>query len=405
MNKTEKVSIVDFLGALFLVAGTTIGAGMLALPVSTCLDGFIPAIVVMAICWIFMTITALLILEITLWMEEGAHIITLSEQILGPFGKAVAWVVYLFIGYASIVAYIAGGGAQVGFAVWNFSGIDIPRWFGCVSFAIVFGLVIYLGKTIIGRVNTVLFIGLVIAYIALISFGGSGIKPEFLMYQKWSVKGGLMMIPLLLTTFSFPGIVPSIVPYLKRNVPLLRIAIIGGTTITFLVYVVWQALVLGTIPLEGPYGLMEALANGEPATQGMRFAVDNPLVSVAAEFFSFFAMVTSFLGMSWTMFDFLADGLKINPHGKGKMFLSLLIVVPSIFFAVIYPRAFIVALETSGGFGDAILAGVLPVLMIWAGRYYQKRSGPYTAWVGKPALVFLLTFSITIIIITFFKIL
>ncbi len=27
-------------------------------------------------------------------------------------------------------------------------------------------------------------------------------------------------------------------------------------------------------------------------------------------------MVTSFLGMSWTMFDFLADGLKINPHGK-----------------------------------------------------------------------------------------
>ncbi len=388
----------------FLVAGTCIGAGMLALPVATSLQGFFPAIVMMIVCWAFMTLTALLILEVTLWMQEGAHLVTLSGKVLGSWGKAVAWVTYLFIGYASLVAYVAGGGTQISYACFDFFDIIIPKWWGCVIFVVVFGSIVYFSKVIIGRINSILFISLIVSYVGMIWFGGREVDFDLLSRQEWSGKGLLLMTPLMLTAFSFPGIVPSLVPYLHRRVNILRGAIIVGTLITVVIYVIWQGLVLGTVPLEGAHGLAAAFVKGEPATQSIRLAVKSPIVSFIAEYFSFFAMVTSFLGISWSLYDFLADGLNISPAGwKNDLFLVSLIVFPVLFFAISYARAFIVALETTGGFGDAILCGMLPVTMIWVGRYYQNREGPYRVWGGKPLLCGLFVFSVIIFIAECYK--
>lgn len=52
--------ISHFLGGVFLVAGTAIGAGMLAIPITTAFSGFLPSLALLAVCWGFMLITALL---------------------------------------------------------------------------------------------------------------------------------------------------------------------------------------------------------------------------------------------------------------------------------------------------------------------------------------------------------
>ena len=83
-------------GGTLLVAGTSLGVGMLALPVATASGGFIPAMVVYLICWIFMLCTGLLILEACIWMPKDANLITLSTRLLGKWGKASCWVLYLF---------------------------------------------------------------------------------------------------------------------------------------------------------------------------------------------------------------------------------------------------------------------------------------------------------------------
>jgi tyrosine-specific transport protein len=67
--------------AIALVAGTCIGGGMLALPVATGISGFIPSTLMMTLCWIAMTASALLLLEVNLWMKEGAHMITMASTI------------------------------------------------------------------------------------------------------------------------------------------------------------------------------------------------------------------------------------------------------------------------------------------------------------------------------------
>ncbi|MGM0440327.1 MAG: amino acid permease [Chlamydiota bacterium] len=403
MNQTGTPSIWNIFTAMFLVAGTCIGGGMLALPVATSVAGFIPSSVILLLCWLLMTCTALLVLEVTLWMEPGAHFITLSTKILGRSGKWVAWIFFLFINYASLVAYIAEGGTQIVQLGGNWMGFVAPKWAACIVFSAIFGIVLIFGKNAAGRVNAILFVSLIVAYLWLVSLGSAEINFEYIMRQHWRVSTSLMMVPIMLTVFSFPGIVPSIVPYLKRNVKSLRIAVIGGTTLTFLIYMVWQAFVLGVVPFEGSHGLFEAFLNGEAATEGFRIALKSPIISVVALYFSFFAIVTSFLGIAICLIDFLADGFGIADKGYSHLLLGVAVVFPSLLLAIYFPRAFMVAMETTGGFGDAILSCLMPALMVWVGRYVQKRQGPYRVKGGKLLLIVVLMVSVLIFALEFIE--
>lgn len=382
----------NIISAIFLVAGTCIGGGMLALPVATGVSGFFPSIIMMILCWLAMTATALLLLEVSMWMEEGVHMISMTSRILGAPGKMVSWCLYLFICYASLVAYTAGGGVQVALAARDYFGWTIHKDWGATLFILIFGGVVYLGSQVVGRVNAILFMGMVAAYVALVGMGIPEVKNEFLLNYQWS--GSLMAIPLLLTAFSFQTMVPSLTPYLKRNIKALRLAVMGGTAIAFLIYAIWQWLILGIVPVDGPNGLAEALRLGEPATQFLREHVEGHWISSIAEYFAFFAIITSFLGIAFGLYDFLADGLKIEKKGKGKVILGALIVIPTLIFATQFERAFLVALETSGGFGDSILNGLIPVMMVWIGRYHLKigKDETYGVRGGKPVLVLIFAF-------------
>lgn len=376
--------------AIFLVAGTCIGGGMLALPVATGISGFFPSTFMMALCWLAMTASALLLLEVNLWMKEGAHVITMASTILGPIGKIVSWTVYLFISYASIVAYTAAGGSLVINGAANLMGWEISKEWGCLLFIVFFGGIIYLGTRFVGRVNTILFVAMIVAYFALVGTGIPEVKTDLLKHVHWPTS--FLAIPLLLTTFSFQTMLPSLTPYLKRNVWALRWAIIAGTTITFGVYLIWQGMVLGIVPVSGPHSLIKALEVGEPVTQFLREHVQSNWVSIIAEYFAFFALVTSFLGMALGLHDFLSDGLKIRNEGMGKVFLSLLIIIPTFIFAAYFERVFLLALDTSGGFGDSILNGIMPVLMVWVGRYVLKFPEEHRTPGGKPLLIAVLAF-------------
>ena len=390
----------ELISAMFLVAGTCIGGGMLALPVATGISGFLPSLLIMFVCWLMMTATALLLLEVTLWMEEGAHVISMTSRFLGIQGKAVSWLLYLFICYASIVAYTAGGGIQIASAFNSYFGMPIPKDLGSVIFILLFGSVIYFGSHFVGRVNAVLFTAMIVAYVALVGTGIPEIKPHFLSQRRWS--GAILAVPLLLTSFSFQTMVPSLTPFLKRHVTALRIAIIGGTFLSFVIYAIWQGLMLGIVPVEGPNGLAEALNRGEPATQFLREHVTSPWVYMIAEYFAFFAIATSFLGMALGLFDFLSDGLKIEKKGLGKIILALLIAVPTMIFATQFERIFIVALETSGGFGDSILNGLIPVLMVWIGRYRMGYLSNIQLPGGKFALVLIFCFFLFALVLEIF---
>src|SRR5437763_272950 len=85
------------IGGGLLIAATTIGVGMLALPVATGPGGFLPSILIYIACWAFMLCTGLLLLEVCSWMPPDSNLITMATRLLGKPGKIICWGVYLFL--------------------------------------------------------------------------------------------------------------------------------------------------------------------------------------------------------------------------------------------------------------------------------------------------------------------
>ncbi len=376
-------------GAL-LVTGTAIGAGMLALPVATCLGGFAPACLVYFVCWLFMAATGLLFLEICLWMPEDANIVSMASHLLGPGGKLISWVLYLFLFYCLMIAYSAGGAGFVSGLINYASGFEWPRLYGLVPFVTIFGLIVHFGTRTVDRINLILMVGLIATYLAFVAIGWDHVDAVRLeSYNLWQ---GILALPIVFTSFSYQGIIPSLTAYLHRNVRKVRFAIWIGTAIPFIIYVIWEFLILGILPLEGREGLLQAKQTGASAIEPLRYLIASPWITNFGHAFGFFALTTSFLGVGLGLTDFLADGLKIPKKGLSRWALTLSVFIPPAVIANGNPTIFLTALAYAGGIGCALLLGLLPVAMVWVGRYQKGYRSHEQLWGGRWLLILLALF-------------
>ena len=361
MLKTNRL-----IGGILLVAGISIGAGMLALPVVTSFAGFIPSFFSLAFCWLFMFITAYLILEVNLACPGDANMITMASRTLGAGGKAVCWVVYLLLLYSLTAAYIAGCAPIFLHLMKSVFGWQVPDWTGPFPLLILFGFFVYFGTRTVDYVNRLLMIGLTASYIALVVFVPSHIDFSLLSYIDYSASW--IAIPVLFTSFGFHIVIPSLSTYLHHDLKKLRVTILIGSLIPLFVYVVWVFLVMGAVPARDLRGAWEA---GQSATIPLAAILANPWISTVASAFAFFAMITSFLGVSLSLSDFLGDGLKLHRFTWGRELACVITFFPPLVFALTYTRGFLLALQYAGLF-VAILLGILPALMAWKLPKYKR---------------------------------
>lgn len=381
MNKKSTL-----IGGTLLVAGTSIGGGMLALPVWTSVAGFLPSSFVYLFCWLFMVSTGLLFVEVSHWLPSGANIISMAQRTLGTPGKIFSWVMYLFLFYCLSVAYIVGCGDLI----MQFSNGVISDKQGSILAVMVIAPLIFCGVKLVGRINVVLMAGLLISFLGFIALGFQFVKTENLLYRDWSQS--LVALPIAFTAFAYQGTVPTLIEYMDHDIKRTRIAIIVGSAITFVTYIIWQWLIQGIIPAEGPGGLIEALSKDQNAVQPLKNFIDMPIVYGIGQAFAFFALVTSFFGVALGLLDFLADGLSIEKNVRGKLILCFLLFLPPLAIAYTHPNIFLLALDYAGGYGCALLLGLLPIAMVWFGRYRLGLTAPYVFPGGKFTLLALLLF-------------
>jgi len=353
-------------GAILLVSGTTIGAGMLALPVTTGLAGFLPSLLIMTAIWLFMMLTAFYFLEVNLRMKGDSNLISMIRKTLGRPGEIVAWVTYLLLLYALTSAYLLGCSQIVSDFFESVFSSSLPGWILPCAIFVFFSIFIYLGTEIADFLNRFMMIGLVLAYISIIGLGISHISFPMLTHVSWDFL--LPSTAVVLTTFGYHVIIPTLTTYLEHDSKLLKQAIFIGSLIPFVVYVIWQLLVMGIVPVSGEHSLFQAAEEGLQITFFLKIVLGSPWVGVAVRCFAFFAIVTSLLGVSLSLADFLADGLKIKKTHLGKLSVILLTFIPPLSFAIFYPEGFILALKYAGIFVVVLLA-LIPSLMAWFERY------------------------------------
>lgn len=393
-SKSEKSGSLP--GAILLIAGCCIGAGMLGLPVVSALAGFNPSLLMFLLSWLFMTSTAFLLLEVNLQFTGDANIISMAERTLGYAGKLTAWICFLFLFYAIGVAYLAGCGELIAdFVLENFQ-LAIPHWAGMFAVSLLFGGFVYLGTHAVDLFNRLLMVGLASSYLMLVGRGVPYIKMENLLHNDWSVAA--LILPIMIISFGFHNLIPSLTTYLNRDRKRLRLAILCGSVLPLCIYLIWEWLILGLVPVHGQDGFLAVLERGDLATDILQNTTGSSSVLQIAQYFALFALLTSFLGNSLSFVDFLADGWRIQKKGGKKFFLCLMVIVPPLLLACAYPHLFLTALHYAGAFGAVILFGILPALMAWSVRYSQNR-GIQKAILpgGKVVLVSIILFALFII--------
>ncbi|MBS4167829.1 aromatic amino acid transport family protein [Parachlamydia sp. AcF125] len=397
MNTSPSQLTGSSVGGILLVAGCCIGAGMLGLPILSALGGFRPSIFLFTLSWLFMSFTALLLLEVNLWFKEEVSIVSMAERTLGPVGKIVAWSLFLFLFYSLIVAYISGSGQLISDFLQQTLSIGVPSWLGSLVLISIFASFICIGMHVVDLFNRLLMGGLIFTYILLVVLGGMHVNPDLLTRQNWLVAP--FAFPLMVISFGFHNLIPSLTSYVNRNAKEMKKIILIGSFLPLLVYVVWEWVILGLIPMGENETFRTVLDSGEMATTALQRAIGHSWVVDIAHYFAFFAIVTSCLGVAMSFVDFLSDALNIKKSFSGKIFLSFVVLFPPWIFACLFPHIFLLALNYAGGFGAVILFGILPAAMVWAGRYIYPiaQSSDFRAAGGKSALVFVMIGSLTII--------
>lgn len=390
MSKNEG----SVLGGILLIAGSCIGAGMLALPVITGIAGFVPSMVMLVLAWLFMTSTSFLLLEANLSLGHNLSLVSIAEKTLGKTGKLLCWLLFIFLFYSLSIAYIAASGSILESIVADLFDFALPAWVGSLLFTVLFGIVLYIGTRHVDYLNRLLMVGLVVAYCILVILGSRHINISYLAVKYW--KYSLAALPVLIISFGFHNMIPSLAMYFKGDVKRLRITLLIGSIIPLFIYLLWEIVMLGIIPIEGREGLLHALDQGEVATASLRAVVGVSWINTVAQAFALFAIITSFLAQSLSLVDFLADGLRIPKIGFGRLSLVLLTLVPPFAFAFAFPGIFIKALNFAGGFSAVILFGVMPVLMVWVLRYKRKDKTTKILPIGRPALTLVILFAVGI---------
>lgn len=388
------------IGSILMIAGSAIGAGMLALPLKTAAAGFFPSLALFFACFLFMTYTVFILLEANLMSKDSnANLITMAKERLGKPAQAVAWVTFLLLLYSVSAAYMSAGGSLINSLFNNVQGTwAIPMYATMVLFALLFGSIIFFGTHVIDHINKILVLGLIVSFLALIA----DMVP--FIHLEYSSQGDInylwAAVPVVMLSFTSHVIVPSLRTYLHNDVKHLKLALGIGMTIPLIFYTCWEFLILTLIPSEGPSGLV-AIAHGnhpmKAMTEVLQYNLGLTFIATAVGVFSFCALVTSFIAVNLSLRDFLSDGFGIAKDTRGRMIISIMTLLPPLVYAITFPKGFTIAIAYGGVF-VAIIYGILPALMVYKGRYEENLKTVYTAPGGKAGLFLVLVGSIMVVL-------
>lgn len=386
-------------GGILLIAGTCIGGGMLGLPIATAQGGLLASSLLFIACWMLMSFTALLTLEVNLCFPQKSNVISMARATLGKPAEALCWTVYLFFLYALVAAYIAGG-QDILRGLLHAVGVNLPVWFSGAIFVGIFGFIVTLGTRQVDMFNRIMMI---------VKFGSLFVLMMLIAghvdvgnFASGRAQYLLPVLTVVVTSFGFSIIVPSLRTYFHDDVRQLRIAILVGSFLPLVCYLAWEAAIFGAIPLSGDVGLERLMTSHQPVTglvQSISYYIPANTVILLTKLFTSICVLTAFVCVSLSLSDYLADGLRLTKDGGQKIIVMMSTFVPPLFTAIFFPRAFIMFLSVAG-LCCIVLQSLMPAMMAWNVRYTQRMDMQYQVAGGKFTLLLSIAASTMVLLVS-----
>lgn len=340
--------------------GTTVGAGILGIPYVVAKAGFfygLILIIVIGLAFLFLNLFAG---EVVLRTKKQHQLAGYAEKYLGKKGKVLVTISTLLTIYGALIAYLIGEGATL-YSVFSFGS---PVLYTFIFFSVTF-LIVYRGIKTTGNMEffLILLLLLVVALIGILSFD----KISILNFSvtNWQY----LFLPYGVILFSFMALpaIPEMSEELGKEKKFMKGAIIAGSVIPIILYLIFCTVIVGVVGLNN----FELLHSNERIATIALSVYSHQLLGLFANLLAIIAMFSSFLALSLALMEMYHFDYNISR--KKALALTFL---PPLVLALSGLATFISVL----GFTGAIAGGfeaILMILMYWRAKKLGDRKPEY----------------------------
>ena len=380
------VKTPSLFGGAMIIAGTVIGAGMLANPTATSGVWFTGSLIVLLYTWFSMLSSGLMILEVNTHYPHGASFDTMVKDLLGQGwnvfnGLSVAFVLYLLT-----YAYIFVGGDLTAKGLGSTFGIKIPLTVGQLSFFLIFATCVWASARLVDRFTSILIGGMVLTFIW--ATGGLIAEAKLPVLFDTQAPSGTpywiyisAALPVCLASFGFHGNVSSLLKYFKGDAPKVAKSIWTGTLIALVIYVLWQIAIQGNLPRNEFAPVIAADGQVSVLIETLSKFVQTGSMAAILSFFSYMAIATSFLGVTLGLFDYIADIFKWDDGFAGRTKTAAVTFLPPLVSCLLFPTGFVTAIGYVG-LVATVWTCSLPSLLLLRSRQKFGKGKNYTVYGG-----------------------
>ena len=346
--------------AISMLIGTIVGAGVLAIPYVVAQSGFLIGFVDIVLVGVVFLFLHLFLGEIVLRTKKQYQLTGYAGKYLGKWGKRLMAFAMVFGIYGALIAYIMG------------EGVALQKIFGGNSilysliFFIIISLIIYKGVKATGKAEMVV-IGLLFLVVILIGIFSIG---EMDVTHLTTVHWSKFFLPYGVILFAFVGTaaIPELQEELGSQKKHMKKAILWGSIIPIVLYLVFAAIVVAIVGLEN----FELLQPNERIATVALSIYANPLLGLFANIFAALAMFTSALTLGLALKEMYQYDFGLS---KGWSF-ALTMSIPLI-IALSNITSFITAIGITGAIAGGI-DGILVVLAFWKAKAMGDRKPEYS---------------------------
>lgn len=338
------------IGATLLVAGTSIGAAMIAMPITGAKVGFIGSLILLFIVGFVMYYMAQINLEIIREDTNDYNITKIVGSIIGKKTQAIYTISILVLLMSLLVAYIAG----IGEIISTISSIDY------VNVVLSLGIILFISLSVSHKLldyyNRIAFSCKVCTIAVMAIIISPHVEIDNLInssYFNINNISTLSVMPIFVTSFGFHGSIPFIYKLLDNNVNLYRKATAYGSIITIIVYILWFVLTFGVINYND---LVQS--NGGLSDFILLFNLNSTLLSNSIKAFALLGILTSLFGVAVGVYDFI-ESFFVN---KNRIIIAAITFLCPMLLCLFGRDLFIQALGYAGC-ALVIIAIIIPVIV------------------------------------------
>ncbi|MDH5903834.1 amino acid permease [Vibrio splendidus] len=375
------------MGSSLIIAGTALGAGMLAIPMVLAQFGLLYGTLLMVLICFGTTYAALLLLEATIKAGGGLGLNSIARKTLGKQGQLLTNGLLYALLICLLMAYILGAGDLLSKLLSNF-GVELTATTSQVVFTLLAGAVVASGTGVIDKLNRALFFVMLASLFATMVFLAPSMTQENLMQVTSHDHVDLIKTSaILFTSFGFMVVIPTLVSYNHEATDKqLRNMVIVGSLIPLVCYLCWLFAVVGNLSEE------EFRSFKNVSDLMAAFEAQSPWVGNVLSTFTGLALLTSFFGVAMSLFNQNKD--MFNQNTAVTYCISFILPLAGSLLAA---DKFLQVLNYAGII-LVFLAVFVPLVMVHKQRFMKVAEDRYSAEGGRPMMLFSLLFGCFLLI-------